>query len=169
MRHLDIMLSEHAFDSVKERRLFSIELGSPIEIPATLGLSESNFVCLLAWDSLGATTEQISCLAEVLLREGASYFVCWGPGCERVHDIIDEVVSHPDADYGVPINSCIMTTWHDSEPLAEALLFFLVNSWPDDHYQDSTDVGLAISVGSPEWAAEITSALSNPRAFIGRG
>ena len=37
-----------------------------------------------------------------MLRAGASYFVCWGSDCERVHDIIDEMVSYPDNDFGVP-------------------------------------------------------------------
>jgi hypothetical protein len=76
--------------------------------------------------------------------------VCWGPDCQRVHDIIDEM-SEPGNDVGVPEDSCIMTTWHDSEPLREALWFFLVNSWPDEHYENSTRVALAISVGSSEW------------------
>jgi hypothetical protein len=32
------MLREHAFDSVMERQLFSIELDSPSEIPIALGV-----------------------------------------------------------------------------------------------------------------------------------
>jgi hypothetical protein len=83
--------------------------------------------------------------------------------------MIDEMVSYPAKDFGVPEDSCIMTTWHSSEPLREALWFFLVNSWPDEHYQDSTHTALAISVGSSEWAAEIAEALDDPREFIGRG
>ena len=92
----------------------------------------------------------------------------WGPDCERVHDIIDEMVSYPGNDFGVPEDSCIMTTWHSSEPLREALRFFLVNSWPDEHYQDSTHTALAISVGSSAWEAEIADALDNPRELIRR-
>lgn len=62
-----------------------------------------------------------------------------------------------------------MTTWHDAEPLCEAIWFFLVNSWPDEHYQDSTHAALAISVGSSVWAAEIAEAVDHPREFIKRG
>jgi hypothetical protein len=133
-----------------------------IELPA------ANFVCLLAWDARGVSADAVFALVEPLLRAGASYFVCWGPDCERVHDIIDEIVSYPENDVRVPDDSCIMTTWHTSEPLTEALSFFLERSWPDEHYIDTTRAALAVSVGSPEWAAEIADALDHPREFAGR-
>ena len=158
------MLREHAFDSLTHRRLFSIDIASTGDLPR-LNLPAGNFACLLAWDARGVSADTVSAFVEPLLRAGASYFVCWGPDCERVHDIIDEVVSHPDADFGVPEQSCIMTTWHDSESLQEALWFFLVSSCPDEHYQDSTHVALAIAIGSPAWGAELTKALDDPREF----
>ena len=163
------MLVEHAYDSVLERRLFSVAIGSPSELPRQLSLPAGNFACMLAWDARGMSVEAICSLVEALLRAGASYFVCWGPDCERVHDIIDEVASNPDNDLGVPEGSCIMTTWHSSERLRDALWFLLVNSQPDDHYQDSTHAALAIAVGSPPWAAEIREALDHPRDFVKRG
>jgi len=161
------MLREHSFDSVMERRLFSLDIESAVDLPR-LDLPSGNFACLLAWDARGASVDAVSALVEPLLRAGASYFVCWGSDCERVHDIIDEMVSCPNNDFGVPEESCIMTTWHESEPLREALWFFLVNSWPDEHFQNSTHVALAISVGSSAWAAEIAEALDHPREFVQR-
>jgi hypothetical protein len=162
------MLREYAFDSVMERRMFSLEIPSASALPR-LTLPTGNFACLLAWDARGASADVVSAVVEPLLRAGASYFVCWGPDCERVHDIIDEIVSSPDNDFGVPQDSCIMTTWHTSEPLSDALWFFLVNSWPDEHYQDSTHAALAISIGSSAWAAEIAEALEDAREFVRRG
>jgi hypothetical protein len=163
----NMILREHAFDSVMERRLFSVDTPSAAALPR-LALPSDNFACLLAWDARNDSVEAVSAFVSPLLRAGASYFVCWGPDCERVHDIIDEMVSYPDNDFGVPEDSCIMTTWHASEPLSEALRFFLVNSWPDEHYQGSTRTALAIAVGSPAWAAEIVEALDHPREFIRR-
>jgi hypothetical protein len=160
------MIQEHAYDSVHARRLFSAQLEAPRLDPGAL--PDGNFACLLAWDAEGATTDEIASFADCLLRAGASYFVCWGPDCERVHDIIDEIVSLPESGYDVPPDSCIMTTWHDGEPLTEAIWFFLVNSWPDDHFADSTNAGVAVSIGSAEWAAEISSALSDPSGFVRR-
>ncbi|MGH8546778.1 MAG: DUF7684 family protein [Gammaproteobacteria bacterium] len=103
------MLREHAFDSVMERRLFSIDIESAVELPR-LDLPAGNFACLLAWDARGTTADAVSAFVEPLLRAGASNFGCWGPDCERVHDVIDEMVSCPDNDFGVPKESCIMTT-----------------------------------------------------------
>ncbi len=162
------MLREHVFDSVMERRLFSLGIESPAELPRPLDLPAGNFACLIAWDARGAAADSVSAFIDTLLRAGACYFVCWGPDCERVHDIIDEMVSYQANDFGVPQESFVMTTWHDSEPLREALWFFLVNSWPDEHYHDSTHVGLAISIGSSAWAAEIEEALGDPREFVKR-
>jgi len=154
------MVREHAFDSVLERRLFSISLESADQMPTPRDLPPRHFACLLAWNANGTTADKISSIIEPLLQAGASYFVCWGPDCERVHDTIDEIISHPDTNFGVPPDSCIMTTCHDSEQLSDALSFFLANSCPDQHYQDSTRAGLAVSIGSPQWAAEIGAALS---------
>ena len=159
------MLREHPFDSVMERRLFSVGIPSAAALPR-LVLPPGNFVCLLAWDARDASADTVSALVAPLLREGASYFVCWGPDCERVHDIIDEMVSCPDNEFGVPEDSDIMTTWHNSEPLSEALRFFLMSSWPDEHYEGSTHTALAIAVGSPAWAAEIVEALDHPQGVI---
>ena len=162
------MLREHSFETMMERRLFSIDIPSAAALPR-LDLPAGNFACFLAWDARGASADDVSAFVEPLLHAGASYFVCWGPDCERVHDIIDEMVSYPYNDFGVPENSCIMTTWHASESLCGALWFFLANSWPAEHYRDSTNMALAISVGSSAWAAEVTQALDHPQEFIRRG
>lgn len=163
------MLREHAYDPVMERRLFSVAIDSPSELSSQLGLPAGNVACLLAWDARGVSAEAVSSLVAPLLRAGASYFVCWGPDCERVHDIIDELASEPDNEFGIPEDSCIMTTWHDSERLRDALWFFLVNSCPDKNYENSTRAALAIAVGSGEWAAEICKALDHPRDFVKKG
>jgi hypothetical protein len=159
------MLREHAYDSVMERRLFSVEVASGSASLTRLDLPSRHFACLLAWDARGSSAETIAAFVEPLLRAGATYFVCWGPDCERVHDIIDEIVCHPGNDLGLIEDSVIMTTWHSSEPLREALWFFLMLSSPDETYESSTQASLAISVGSSAWAAEISEALDHPRAF----
>ena len=154
------MLRDHAVDSVTDRRLFSLDISSIGELPR-IDLCARHFACLLAWDARGVSADAVSRFVEPLLRAGASYFVCWGPDCERVHDIIDEMVSHPENEFGVPDESCIMTTWHASESLREALCFFLANSLPDVYYQESTRAALAISIGSSEWGREIAEALTH--------
>lgn len=163
------MLRERAFDSVEDRRLFSLAIDAPSKLPSPLWLPPGHFVCLLAWDARGVSVEAVSSLVEALLRAGASYFVCWGPDCERVHDIIDETTCEPDNGFGIPDDACIMTTWHEAQSLREALWFFLASAWPSEHYRASTRAALAIAVGSEEWAAEIGEALDHPREFVDRG
>ena len=159
-------LIEHAFDSVMGRRLYSLALESPEEFSREIPLPPPHFACLLAWNAGGCSVASISSVVEFLLRAGASYFVCWGQDCERVHDVIDEIVSDSPAEFDVPEDSCIMTTWHTSAPLPEALWFLLSCSWPDDHYSPSTEGALAVSIRSPQWAKVIARALERPREFL---
>ena len=98
-------MREHAYDSVNERRLFSVAIDSPSEHSSQVELPARHFACLLAWDARGVSVEAVSSVVVQLLRAGASYFVCWGPDCERVHDIIDELTSDPDNKFGIPKNS----------------------------------------------------------------
>ena len=158
---------EHGYDSVTERLLLSLDIPSVTAI-SKFTMPSGHFVCLLACDARNTTVIEISAFVATLLHAGASYFVCWGPDCERVHDIIDEMLACSGSLYGVPEDSVIMTTWHASEPLSEALFYFLVCSWPDEHYQDSTRTALAISVGSASWAAEIVEALDRPIEYVRR-
>lgn len=159
---------KHGYDKAQERQLYSLELPSAQALPESLVLPSRHFACLIAWDARLASADLISAFIVPLLKAGASYFVCWGPDCERVHDIIDEVVSAEGERYGVPDDACIMTSWHDSKPLEEALWFFLVNTWPDPYYEDTTQAVLAISVGEKEWYAAICSALDDPVEFVRR-
>ena len=65
------------------------------------------------------STIEISDIANWALDQGAVYVCVWGPDCERVHDIIDEVIVNRNP--GETDEDVIMTTWHDDEALNEAL------------------------------------------------
>lgn len=53
-----------------------------------------------------------------LIDAGCTYFVCFGPTSEEVHNRVDDVLM------GRVPTSDIQTTWHDDEPIAEVLDFF---------------------------------------------
>nr|HMQ23048.1 hypothetical protein [Planctomycetota bacterium] len=145
-------LSKLAYDAFTERRLFGLVARTPQDVPPLLQELESRFVCFLAWDARDVPVSVVSALVEAMVRAGAVYFVCWGPDCERVHDIIDEVVSDPDNTLGLPPEAVVMTTWHADDKLADALWFFLVNAWPAAPFDDSASIGLAVTIGSDPWA-----------------
>lgn len=148
-----------------ERDLFFLHVESPQTIPTSLKVPVRHFVCLLVWDSEQESADEISRVAEVLLSSGCVYFCTWGAGCERAHDIIDEVCIGPDPD---PADgSVIMTTWHNDETLDDALWFFLQCTWADKHYEDSCRSALAVLIGSDgERASRIRYALKDPKRFL---
>jgi hypothetical protein len=60
---------------------------------------------------------------------------------------------------------CLMTTWHAKESLAEAVEFFLTCTVPDEEYAPvGCAYGLAVSVGSTEWATKIEHRLRSSTA-----
>jgi hypothetical protein len=149
-----------------DKPLFALALAD-FGLPAEgIELPTPHFLCLLAADFTVATDAEISGLAQSLLALGASYFVCWGPGCERAHDLIDGATLLVDPP--IPDNSVIMTTWHADESLDEALFFVLCSAWPDPAFENSTGCTLAVSVGNAQVASQIRSAFSEPKEFIAR-
>ena len=65
-------------------------------------------------------------------------------------------------------DSTIMTTWHNNESLEEAIWFTLNVAFPDDRFFDECRSVVAVCIGSPSWAEQIITALSNPRALAAR-
>jgi len=58
-----------------------------------------------------------------LIESGCLYFIAWGVACEAWHDTVDWTVLEA-FDFGeIPDDRFVMTTWHDNEPLSDALWF----------------------------------------------
>ena len=151
-------------DATLGRDLYLVDAPAAEAVPAGLSLSSPRFVCLIAWDARAATAEEIALLARRLLAAGAVYICAWGPDCERVHDICDEEEVGPNP--GPSLDRVVMTTWHQDEPLSEALLFVLMSTWPDAPYEEGCAATLGIAIGSPLWAAEIRKAFADPKRFV---
>jgi hypothetical protein len=145
-------------DEVSGRDLFILSLSGPEEMPRVISVSTPRFVCLLAWDARAARVEEVSVIARQLLEAGAVYVCVWGPGCERVHDIIDEESVGPNP--AEATDSVVLTTWHDDESLADTLHFVLATTFPDNSHAEGCGSTLAIVIGSAEWSAEISDAFS---------
>lgn len=103
-----------------DRVLSLVTLPDPSDFCAGDLHASRHFMCFLAWDSSAATVEEISELAEGILQSGAVSISCWGRDCERVHDILSELIlgdGFPDSGY----SASVMTTWHSRESYQEAL------------------------------------------------
>lgn len=154
-------LSDGAFSG---RYLYLLDLATANDLPDIVNVSATHFVCFLAWDSEDRSVETISRVAGILLDAGCIYFCSWGRGCERVHDIIDEVCVNPDSsrDDG----ASIMTTWHAEDSLDDALWFFLNTANPDEQYSERCNAALAVSIGGgPSRLDRIRFALKSPHRF----
>jgi hypothetical protein len=119
-----------------------------------------HFIACLAIDGTEATDEEIKVIASDLIQAGCAYMCCWGPDCERVHDLIDL----EDLDLH-PVGPWNMTTWQNDVPLSEALWFSINSAWPDSAFEETTHAVVGISFKNPEWSNEVSEAFSNPIRF----
>ena len=106
--------------------------------PADCEIPSRRFRLLVAGDSSDATVDEISKFATAALSRGMVYLVAWGPGCERLHDVFDQVKIEDELGarkfVGPNPNDVIMTTWHDEETLTQALDFLATCAVPSDGF-----------------------------------
>ncbi|HTR43632.1 MAG TPA: hypothetical protein VMH87_18630, partial [Pseudomonadales bacterium] len=115
-----------------------------------------HFVAFVTADATRVDAIVLANFCRKLVQAGCVYFCAWGPDCERVHDIFDELIFNTD-----PV---IMTTWHDKESLDSALWFFLFSAFPDDGY-GTVQSEVAISIGNPAWGKQIRHNLADIESF----
>ena len=159
-----------------ERELFVLELEKPEDFPAHLALTGPRFSCLLAWDAREVDAAVIAQLARKLLDAGAVYICTWGPGRERIHDIVnqrsngqqinDQQAAGPNPPPAA--SRVVVTTGHEEDPLAEAIWHALYCSMPDEPLAEGCGSTLGITIGSPAWAADVRAAFSDPIGFNSR-
>lgn len=119
-----------------------------------------HFIACLALDGNEATDAEIKTIAFDLIGAGCAYICCWGPDCQRVHDLVDleDLALHPAGPWK-------MTTWQNDVHLAEALWFAINSAWPDAAFEATTHAVVGISFKNPEWADQIAEAFANPEGF----
>ena len=85
-----------------------------------------------------------------------------------MHDIVDECSVEHDPRRHVPngANDVVMTTWHEHEPLEEAVDFLATAAVPSDGYLPDSDFRLVLSVGHPEWGATAKRILETIGFFV---
>ena len=134
-----------------ERRVYLLELTHIDDFPMKVDVPGSRFVLLHAADTKSYLGDR-AVAASRILTAGCVYFCAWGPGCKLMHDVVDERV----LEEGLFLDSegTIMTTWHDSEPLSDAVEFALLSAEPDGIYRDRCDSVVLATVGNPSWSQE---------------
>src|SRR5581483_5372252 len=74
--------------------------------------------------------DTISNIAKVMYERGLCYLCAWGPDCERVHDIFDEMALWMNIS-AMKMGHAV-TTWHVDEPIEDAVCFFIFCAIPDE-------------------------------------
>jgi hypothetical protein len=149
-----------AYDPETDRDLYILSVNSVEDIPDFV-LNSKLFGVLFVWDSSDTPDQGLVSIGKKLIGLGAAHFCTWGPDCERLHDAID----HADHNSDRPDGAVLMTTWHDKEPLKDALWFFLNTAFAHGAYDTECRASIAIVVNNPTWAQECAEALEDPRAF----
>lgn len=128
----------------------------------SLDLPHEAFACLIVWDVDRSKLKQISALAKPLIRQGCAYMCAWGENCDLVDDMFDWAwMDHIGVFEGARTNDeqTLMTTWHDEEPLDEALWFLLRGATPTEGF-GRCDANVVILIDpSPGWEATIRDSL----------
>jgi len=126
--------------------------------PATLEIPSKRFRLLVVGDTSQLSVRAISDLAAAALERGMVYCCCWGEGCERFHDIVDEVIVADDLGprkfSGSKPDDVIVTTWHEDEPLEEALYYFAQLAIPTGGFHSGSEFHLVLCLNNPEWAEQ---------------
>jgi hypothetical protein len=151
--HNDGMIA-HGREAINGDHLFTWQLGyADLESFAPGGLPSAHFACLLAIDATVLDDESVITLAERLLDQGLAYLCIWGPDCERVHDLVDGLVVCHQVQEGW--GHTIMTTWHDDEPLEEAIWFLIHAAYPEEALLPTCQTRIGIAVANDDWAKEL--------------
>jgi hypothetical protein len=156
-------MNEIATNAVSERPIYLLNVPKFDDLVNAFETNGEYFGLFVVSDSSRVSIDSISDVAESALRSGLVYLCAWGPDCERVHDIFDEVIVGENPNETE--KSVIMTSWHAKDSLDEALWFFLHTAFPADDYIDETKVEIVAVVGNEEWADQIRKRLLDQAAF----
>ncbi len=144
--------------------LYLLEVPSADSIPDRLELQSKYFICMIVQDALRVSDETLNQTARKLLLNGAVYFCAFGPDCERVHDRIDDQVRDMDLEKDDE-KRLILTTWHSSESLEDALWYFLYTSSPSEAYVSECSSWVLVSIGTHSFGTAIRAAFYNIEQF----
>jgi len=145
------------------RQLFSLAVPDLDQLPGHFKLGSQHFVLMIVTDARQLPTQALLDLAKWALNKGAVYICAWGPDCERVHDLTDQVVveSNPNPSD----ETVIMTTWHEKESLDEALWFTLNSAFPAAAYESTCRSVVVLTIGNDDWKSQVARRLSEPTAL----
>ena len=155
---MSLEILDHGKMKGQDRFLLSATVSGPKDFSSPINIHGEHCVLFIAMDARPMSTNEISDIANWALDQGAVYVSAWGPDCERVHDIIDEVLV--DRNPGETDEDVIMTTWHDDETLEEALWFAVNSAFAVGNYEQTCMTLVTVTVANQDWGSQIAKTLS---------
>lgn len=128
-------------------------------LSARLPRKHKYFTLLLAWDAPTNDVTELARYLQPIIEGGLVYFCAWGKNCEAVHDAVDHCALMRGQKAGEE-GALVMTTWHDDEPLREAVWFFKNMAIPEDSKVQADCERYAVAVGNPNWAESMKELLA---------
>lgn len=152
-----------------EAKDFSVLELAQLKWPTALNQPRKRFRLFVAADVTGLSANALADFARSALRSGMVLFCAWGHGCEKFHDIVDEVIADDYAGErnfaGSTAKDTVMTTWHDDETIEEALHYFITLALPTEGLMPNSSYRMAICVGNSAWAAKAKQTLESASSF----
>jgi hypothetical protein len=139
------------------RRRIHLELSKLEDFQNNCNLVQSPFVLFLACDATTFSADVIGDFAGEALKKGMVYFCAWGPDCERVHDVVDEVIVMNNLESR---GNTIMTSWHNKESLKEALQFAEWATPVGDDIEETDKDLVVVTVANSAWSKAVNKMLA---------
>lgn len=155
-------LIRHDVQTLTGREVFTLAVDSLESLPDAFTSPSPQFAMLLAYDASVIDHKAFDLFTRRLLDKGIALLCTWGPECERVHDWFDQEIVYMEVLEGIE-RPCIMTTWHDDEPLEEAIWFLLYAANPVEEYLPTCQASIIVSVGNADWDRQIREYLNSDR------
>lgn len=155
---MNLEILNHGRTKGQSRLLLSAFASGLDDFSSSIAIHGKHCVLFLAMDARPMSINEISNIANWALDQGAVYLCAWGPDCERVHDIVDEVIVNRNP--GETDEDVIMTTWHEDETLEEALWFAVNSAFAVGAYEQTCKTLVTVTIGNQDWGSQIAKKLS---------
>ena len=113
------------------REVKLVQTARPFEYVSPYPGEEHTLLVCVA-DATVTSDERARVSAEIVTAK-CRYAVCWGYDCSSWDTAIDCAYIETDENFSPPDETFVMTTWHDGEPIEDAIDFWWMNTWFDDY------------------------------------
>jgi hypothetical protein len=138
------------------RRILLLPFETLDQVPIAVGTAGPRFVLLLLGD-FSKSLQSLGELARQLVDAGCSYLCVWGPGCELMHNEMDEAREKApqleDDDISV-----LMTTSHADDSIEDAVAFAAARASPVGMYEVGCNATILAVHNHGNWPRDVEKA-----------